>query len=359
MQMHIAAVSSRSSTGATFSSGPAAGSAASRWRTCWPARACWPPTPDAPDPLAPRPAHFPAKAKSVIWLFMEGGPSAVDLFDPKPELDKNARQEDRDRRLQRQPRPADEVAVRVPAVRRVRRLGLREVPERREARRRHRVRQVAATPSRTTTCPRSTRSTPASPGRASRRRAPGSPTAWGARTRTCPGFVVLGNTQGIKGGPLNWGAGFLPTDLPGDAVPLAGQPDPQPQAAPRRGRRGPAGAARPAGQAQRASTWAITRASPTCSARIETFELAYRMQMEATDLVDFSREPAETRRLYGLDGTRVAVVRPEVPDGPPAGRAGRAVRPGLQRRRVGRPQRPRRQPHRPLRRDRRADRTAC
>src|SRR5262252_5346943 len=31
---------------------------------------------------------FPARAKSVIWLYMEGGPSAVDLFDPKPELTK-------------------------------------------------------------------------------------------------------------------------------------------------------------------------------------------------------------------------------------------------------------------------------
>ena len=38
--------------------------------------------------LIPRQGHFPAKAKSVIWLFMEGAPSAVDMFDPKPELDK-------------------------------------------------------------------------------------------------------------------------------------------------------------------------------------------------------------------------------------------------------------------------------
>src|SRR6516162_5917143 len=38
------------------------------------------------DPLAPRAPQIPAKAKSVIWLFMEGGPSHLDLFDPKPEL---------------------------------------------------------------------------------------------------------------------------------------------------------------------------------------------------------------------------------------------------------------------------------
>src|SRR5687767_1047220 len=44
--------------------------------------------PHANNPLAPRPGHFPAKAKSVIWLFMEGAPSAVDMFDPKPELTK-------------------------------------------------------------------------------------------------------------------------------------------------------------------------------------------------------------------------------------------------------------------------------
>ena len=40
------------------------------------------------SPMAPRQPHYPARAKSVIWLFMEGAPSSVDLFDPKPELTK-------------------------------------------------------------------------------------------------------------------------------------------------------------------------------------------------------------------------------------------------------------------------------
>src|SRR5947209_5140524 len=40
----------------------------------------------AANPLAARPPHFPARAQSVIFLFMVGGPSQVDLFDPKPEL---------------------------------------------------------------------------------------------------------------------------------------------------------------------------------------------------------------------------------------------------------------------------------
>jgi hypothetical protein len=46
-------------------------------------------TPAAPvNPLAPRIAHFPAKAKSVIFLFMYGGPSSMDTWDYKPELQK-------------------------------------------------------------------------------------------------------------------------------------------------------------------------------------------------------------------------------------------------------------------------------
>src|SRR5258708_27942302 len=49
-----------------------------------------------PDPLKPKPPHFPATAKSVIWLFMEGGPSHIDTFDPKPALAK----------LEGQPMPA-------------------------------------------------------------------------------------------------------------------------------------------------------------------------------------------------------------------------------------------------------------
>ena len=38
------------------------------------------------DPMAPKQPHHPPKAKSIIWLFMEGGPSHIDLFDPKPKL---------------------------------------------------------------------------------------------------------------------------------------------------------------------------------------------------------------------------------------------------------------------------------
>ena len=45
------------------------------------------------NPLAPKPSHFPVKAKRIIHLFMNGGPSHVDTFDPKPQLEKYAGQE--------------------------------------------------------------------------------------------------------------------------------------------------------------------------------------------------------------------------------------------------------------------------
>ncbi|MDB4756975.1 DUF1501 domain-containing protein, partial [Mariniblastus sp.] len=45
--------------------------------------------PTTHDPLAPKKTHFAAKAKRVIWLFINGGPSQVDTWDFKPELEKN------------------------------------------------------------------------------------------------------------------------------------------------------------------------------------------------------------------------------------------------------------------------------
>src|SRR6185503_15726526 len=43
-------------------------------------------TPASSNMLAPRPSHYPAKAKACIFIFMEGAPSQMDLFDPKPKL---------------------------------------------------------------------------------------------------------------------------------------------------------------------------------------------------------------------------------------------------------------------------------
>ena len=52
------------------------------------ARAGSPAPPGSLNPMAPRPSHFPGKARQVVHLFMNGGPSQVDTFDPKPMLAK-------------------------------------------------------------------------------------------------------------------------------------------------------------------------------------------------------------------------------------------------------------------------------
>ena len=71
------------------------------------------------NPLAPRAAAFPAAAKRVIFLFMHGGPSRIDTFDPKPRLDRRQRQAAAVQAAadlrRRQAGPADEVAVGVQA----------------------------------------------------------------------------------------------------------------------------------------------------------------------------------------------------------------------------------------------------
>ncbi len=64
-------------------SAASAASARWRWPTCLQAEGR-----SAPIPLAPKPPHFPPKAKNVIFLFQEGAPSQMDLFDPKPMLQK-------------------------------------------------------------------------------------------------------------------------------------------------------------------------------------------------------------------------------------------------------------------------------
>ena len=84
---------------------------------------------DSQGPLAPKAPHFPPRAKRVIFLFLNGGMSQVDTFDPKPMLDQarrpaDARAEDRDR-----PRfgQSDALAVQVSEIRAERARGQRDL----------------------------------------------------------------------------------------------------------------------------------------------------------------------------------------------------------------------------------------
>src|SRR3954451_3231578 len=251
------------------------------------------------DALVPRPPHFAAKATSVIWLFMEGAPSAVDLFDPKPELDRNHGKKMAIDVFNGNPGPLMKSPF---AFRQYGESGA-WVCEKYPNVARH-VDDIAFVKSCVT---ESNDHVPALYQMNTGVSRAGLPTAgaWvtyglGSANRNLPGFVVLGNTQGVKGGPLNWSAGFLPTAYQGTLF--------RSQGSPVLNLRRPAGVA---AEDQRAQLELLAELNgrhlrghagePDLSARIQSFELAYRMQAEAGDLVDFSRESRKTQELYGLD----------------------------------------------------------
>ena len=147
----------------------------------------------------------------------------------------------------------------------------------------------------------------------------------GQRSRSdLPGFVVLNSAKkGTSGGSSNWGCGFLPTVYQG--VPFRSQGDPV------------LFLSNPPGidaAMQRDSLDALRRLNamrldavgdPEIATRINSFEMAYRMQTSAPELMDLSgespRDAGDVRRRAGQ-----AVVRQQLPAGAAAGRAGRAVR---------------------------------
>lgn len=251
-------------------------------------------------------AHFPPRAKSVIWLFMEGGPSAIDLFDPKPELERNhGKKVDGIEVFFGDPGPL----LRSPfSFRRHGQSGA-WMCDRLPALARH-ADDLAFLKS----CHvESNNHGPAMFQINTGQIRQGFPSvgAWvtyglGSENRNLPGFVVLGNSRGSKGGSLNWGAGFLPGKYQGTLFRASGSPILNL----RRPADVTAGRQRLQIDVARALNerhFAEREGEPELQARIESFELAYRMQAAAMDLVDLSREPEETRRLYGLDR---AVTRP-------------------------------------------------
>ena len=110
----------------------------------WP----WPTCSHAADtPAAAKAPHFAPRAKRVIFLFMKGGPSHVDTFDPKPLLDRDDGKPypgERPRVVFAADRQPAQVAVEVQAVRPVRQPGQRTVPARRRVRGRHLLPPLAA-----------------------------------------------------------------------------------------------------------------------------------------------------------------------------------------------------------------------
>jgi hypothetical protein len=262
-------------------------------------------TSPANNPLAPRKPHHPARAKSVICLFMYGGVSQVDTFDPKPELTRHTGEPmpnlDRDPLFQ----------VRKPGVllgssREFKRHGQSGI-------------EVSDFYPHLAKCVddlaiiRGTYTDSFAHGSGLlqmntgylRQGYPclGSWVSYGLGTfnQNLPSFVVLLDQRGGPiSGPPNWSAGFMPAAYQGTQLRVTG--DPILHLAP------PAGVTAAQQRQQLDLLGKLNRRhqrmSPDNSeltARIASYELAFRMQASAPEAVDLAQETEETKRLYGLD----------------------------------------------------------
>lgn len=262
------------------------------------------------NPLAARPGHFATKAKSVIWLFMNGGPSQVDTWDYKPELEKRDGKE-----LEGFDKNTGFFTEQVgPVMRSPFQFAQHGqcgawVSEIFPQMARH-VDKMAFLHSCHTD---SNNHSPAlfKINTGSTRMGFPCVGSWvtyglGTETQNLPAFVVMYDTLGRgipKGHAQNWGAGFLPSIYQGTAL--------KPQGAPLDD------LVRPSEQTdaqQRAQLDLLARlnrrqleqapGTPDLAARIESFELAYRMQMAAPEAIDLGQETEATQALYGLNNQK-------------------------------------------------------
>jgi hypothetical protein len=260
----------------------------------------------AVDPLLPKQGHHSARAKHVIFLFQAGAPSHLDLFDFKPQLEKFGGQLPPPELLKgyraafihpnstllapkfkfsRHGNSGAELSELLPHLAKV-------------------VDDVAIVRSLVTDAFNH------APGQimmntGSQQFGRPSIGAWttyglGSDARDLPGFVVLNSAKkGTSGGASNWGCGFLPTVYQG--VPLRSQGDPV------------LFLSNPPGFDQKTQRDSLdtlqtlnrmrldTVGDPEIATRINSFELAYKMQTSAPELMDLSRESRETLEMYGAE----------------------------------------------------------
>jgi hypothetical protein len=262
------------------------------------------------NPLAPKASHFPAKAKSVIWLFMNGGPSHVDTFDYKPELAKRDGQE-----LQGFDKNTGFFTAQVgPLMKspfRFAQYGQSGAwvsdlfPEMAKH-----VDKMAFLYSCWTD---SNNHSPALFKVNTGMTRMGFPCvgSWvtyglGSESQNLPAFIVMYDTLGRgipKGHSQNWGAGFLPSVYQGTAFKPQGDPIDnlkRPSELNENQQRAQLDLLKKLNQKKLEET----PNESDLSARIESFELAYRMQMAAPEALDLDKESKETQKLYGLDNPK-------------------------------------------------------
>ncbi len=267
-----------------------------------------------PDPMAPKQPHFAAKAKNVIYLFMAGAPSHLEMLDYKPQLarfdgtlpppellegyraafiDPNSKLLGPKFKFAEHGECRAELSELLPYTAQV-------------------VDELAIVKSMTTDA---FNHAPAQILMNTGSQLFGKPSlgAWtlyglGSQSRDLPGFVVFSSgKKGPSGGNSNWGSGFLPTTYQGVQLRSVGDPVLY--------------LSNPPGiddQAQRDSLDAINALNrerleltgdPEIATRINSFEMAYRMQASAPDLMDIALESKETLDMYGVDPDKASFAK--------------------------------------------------
>jgi hypothetical protein len=256
------------------------------------------------NPLAPRSGHHAAKAKACIFLFLEGGPSHIDTFDPKPKLDELHMKE-----FQRKDKFASAMAsgkryyVKSPfKFKQAGESGIRmnelfanlsgvadQLCIYRGC--------VAESINHPTACFHMNTGS-----RFGGEPAIGSWTTYGlgSTNQDLPGFVVLPEVYYPQGGSANWSNGYLSAHFQGTPLRPTGSPilDLQP----------PEGITR-ADQRENLDLLSSLEKlhqqqhpqHQDLAARLHSYELAYRMQAQVPSLIDLSKESAQTLQRYGMD----------------------------------------------------------
>jgi hypothetical protein len=256
------------------------------------------------SPLAAKKAHFPAKAKACIFLMMNGGPSQVDTFDPKPTLEKFAGQS----------LPADKkfinsggrkVGFLTPAFRPFRPGGKSGLPvsDYFPEVRKHADKLCVIRSCHTDSHAHGSALVAMNTGKTFIGRP--SLGSWavyglGSANQNLPGYVVILDKRGgpISGQP-NWSSGFMSAAYSGTLFRPVGDPILD--------LRGPAHVTREAQRSQldllaklNADHLAERPGGQELAARIESYELGFRMQSATPDAVDLSKEPQPLLDAYGI-----------------------------------------------------------
>lgn len=262
------------------------------------------------DPLTPKKPHHTPKAKSVIFLFMEGGVSHIDTFDPKPALDKLAGKpmpESFGRPVTAMGTASNTI---MPSRRTWKNYGQSGIPvsdwfpnvaEHVDDLAIIRSCWADGLNHVGSVCQMNTGSILA-----------GRPSlgAWatyglGTSNQNLPSFVVMADDKEVLGGPKNWSAGFLPAVYQGTQFRTGDAPIfhlKTPDSISEAQQRGKLDFL-----AQLNERFSADKADDNeLLARLNSYELAYRMQSAAPEAVDLTKESEATKKLYGIDNPATA-----------------------------------------------------